>query len=212
MFELDFRAGVVAVRSCGLELSQQPSALCIELRQPCSGLSSNGRRRLFMLAERRCRALKRTLEVFDQDEKLTVLLERGSDLRPQRSCSAREASSSASAVESSSSAVDASSSASSDVSSSCFASRFASAFAASRSASIWPRSAAASDSAARIRAVSCSASAELREFLQQFSTVRCRLRFQRAERGVGACGPLLELLDSRPRGAEICQQVLPLSA
>ena len=44
--ELDFRVGVLEVRSCGPELIQQSSALCIELRPPCSGLSGNGSRPL----------------------------------------------------------------------------------------------------------------------------------------------------------------------
>ena len=64
------------------ELIQQSNALCIELRARCSGLSSNGGGdRLLVLAERGCRGLESSLEVFDQDEKLTVLLERVRDLR-----------------------------------------------------------------------------------------------------------------------------------
>ena len=53
------RAGVLEFRSCGLELIPQSSELCIELRPPCGGRLGNGRGSLFMLAKRRCRALKR---------------------------------------------------------------------------------------------------------------------------------------------------------
>ena len=165
---------------------------------------ATARRRLLVLVERGCRALERSLEVFDQDEKPTVLLERVRDLRLQ-------------SVPLGSGSVQLRVGEREQFVGRCrqllgverrgfellcepvrlgvcgiqICEHLAALCLSLRLCSKDPRG-----ELLRVDASLC-------EFLKQFRTVRCRLRFERAERGVGACGPRLELLDSGPRGAEI---------
>ena len=81
--ERDFGTGGFDLGSRGFKVCQHLRALCIEFRPACGKFCGNGRRRSFALAQRRRGALQSSFEVFDQDEKLTLLLEPVRDLRLQ---------------------------------------------------------------------------------------------------------------------------------